>query len=239
MNTNGMAMMDRHEQYLQATEIINSNHREVRAFAEESLAGTKDPVEKAVRLYYAVRDLIWYDPYYPFYKPEHYRASNVLKARRGFCIPKVSLLCAAARACGIPARAGFATVRNHLATRQLLDFIGSDIFTYHGFTEFFLEGKWVKATPAFNKELCRKHGVAPLEFTGCEDSMFQSYNADKRKFMEYLEFHGTFADIPVEEIVCAFEKTYGRERVQGWIEDFEKYGNVRKGRFDREDIVHE
>jgi hypothetical protein len=223
--------MDRLEQYLQATEIINSNHREVRIFVEESLAGTKDPVEKAVRLYRAVRDQIWYDPYYPFYKPEHYRASNVLKARRGFCIPKVSLLCAAARASGIPARAGFATVRNHLATRQLLDFIGSDIFTYHGFTEFFLEGKWVK-------ELCRKHGVEPLEFTGHEDSMFQPYNADKRKFMEYLEFHGTYADIPVAEIVGAFEKTYGRERVLGWIESFEKYGNVRKGRFDNEDVVH-
>jgi transglutaminase-like putative cysteine protease len=233
-----MAGMDRLEQYLQATEIIDSKHREVRVFVEESLAGSKDPVEMAVRLYEAVRDGIWYDPYYAFYKPEHYRASNVLKARRGFCIQKVSLLCAAARASGIPARAGFATVRNHLATRQLLDFMGSDIFTYHGFTEFFLEGKWVKATPAFNKELCRKHGVAPLEFTGREDSLFQPYNADKRKFMEYLEFHGTFADIPVAEIVGAFEKTYGRKRVRDWIESFEKYGNVRKGRFDNEDVVH-
>lgn len=231
--------MDRPEQYLQATNIIDSDNSEIRAFAETKLAGVQDPVEKAVVLYYAVRDGIWYDPYYPFYKAEHYRASNVLKAGRGFCIPKVSLLCAVARAGGIAARAGFATVRNHLATRQLLDYIGSDIFTYHGFTEFHLEGKWVKATPAFNKELCAKHGVAPLEFNGREDSIFQPYSCDKRKFMEYLEFHGSFADIPVGKIVRAFEKTYGPERVQGWIESFEKYGNVRKGRFDREDIVCE
>jgi len=25
--------------------------------------------------------------------------------------------------------------------------------------------------------------------------------------------------------------------VQGWIESFEKYGDVRKGRFDKEDVV--
>ena len=116
----------------------------------------QNAVEKAVLLYYAVRDGIRYDPYYPFYLPVHYRASVVLKGRRGFCVPKVSLLCAAGRACGIPSRAGFATVRNHLATPQLLEFMGSDLFVFHGFTEFFLEGKWVKATPAFNRELCKR-----------------------------------------------------------------------------------
>jgi len=229
--------MEPFAQYLEPTEIIDSDHPEIRAFAEEKLAGAQDPVDRAVRLYYAVRDGIWYDPYYPFYRPEHYRASNVLKARRGFCIPKLSLLCAVSRASGIPARAGFADVRNHLATRQLLEFMGSDIFVFHGFAELFLEGKWVKATPAFNKELCERHGVEPLEFNGREDSIFQPYVADNRKFMDYLKFHGTFPDIPVKEIINAFEKTYGRERVRGWIDSFEKHGDVRKGRFDTEDVV--
>lgn len=229
--------MDDAAPYLQATDIIDSDHPDIQAFAAEKSAGAKNPVDRAVRLYYAVRDGIRYDPYYPFFKPEHYRASNVLKAGRGFCIQKVSLLCAAARAVGIQARAGFATVRNHLATRQLLEFMGSDIFTFHGFTEFFLEGKWVKATPAFNRELCERHGVAPLEFNGREDSMFQPYNAERKKFMEYLQFHGSFADIPVEEIVHAFKKTYGRERVLGWIDGLERYGDARKGRFDTEDVA--
>jgi len=229
--------MERLEKYLEATDIIDSHHRDIRAFVEEKLGDALDPVDKAVRLYYAVRDDIWYDPYYPFYRPEHYRASNVLKARRGFCIPKLSLLCAAARAVGIPARAGFADVRNHLATRQLLEFMGSDIFVFHGFAELFLEGKWVKATPAFNKELCERHGVEPLEFNGREDSIFQPYGTDNRRFMEYLKFHETYADIPVTDIVRAWEKTYGRERVRGWIESFEKYGDVRKGNFDVEDVV--
>ena len=229
--------MDQLDQYLEATEIIDCNHPEIRAFAQETLGTCSDAVDKAVHLYYAVRDGIWYDPYHPFFLPEHYRASNILKGGRGFCIPKASLLCALGRASGIPSRAGFATVRNHLATRQLLEFLGSDIFAYHAFAEFFLEGKWVKATPAFNKELCRRHGVAPLEFNGREDSIFQPYNSENRKFMEYLEFHGSFADIPVAQIVTAFEKTYGRERVQGWIENYEKNGNIRRGRFETEDVV--
>jgi len=224
-------------QYLNATDIIDVNHPEIQAFVGETIGDAKDPTDKAICLYYAVRDGIRYDPYYPFYLPAHYRASQVLKGRRGFCITKASLLCAAGRACGIPSRPGFADVRNHLATRQLLEFMGSDIFVFHAFTEFFLEGKWVKATPAFNRELCERHGVAPLEFNGREDSIFQPYNVENRRFMEYLRFYGSYADIPVDEIVAAFKETYGQERVRGWIESFEKYGNVRQGRFDTEDVT--
>lgn len=230
-------MLEDLTQYLRATEIIDHDHPEIRAFVADRIGDAGDAVTKAVRLYYAVRDGIRYDPYYPFFLPAHYKASQVLRNGRGFCIPKVSLLCAAGRACGIPSRAGFANVRNHLATRQLLEFMGSDVFVFHGFTEFYLEDQWVKATPAFNRELCERHGVAPLEFNGREDSIFQPYNEEKIRFMEYLEFIGSYADIPVNEIVVAFKKTYGQERVQGWIESFEKYGDVRGGRFDTEDVI--
>ena len=229
--------MEDFELYLRTTDIIDSEHPDIRAFVEEQVGDAANDVQKAVRLYYAVRDAIRYDPYYPFYLPVHYRASAVLKARRGFCVPKVSLLCAAGRACGIPSRAGFATVRNHLATRQLLEFMGSDLFVFHGFTEFFLEGKWEKATPAFNRELCEHFGVPPLEFNGREDSIFQPAEGGQRKFMEYVEFCGSYADIPVDAIVAGFKKTYGQERVEGWIDSFEKFGDIRRGRFDTEDAI--
>jgi transglutaminase-like putative cysteine protease len=214
--------------YLKPTKIVDCDHPDVLAFVSEIIGDAADDVERAVRLYRAVRDGIRYDPYYPFYLPEHYRASNVLKIRRGFCIPKVSLLCAAGRACGIPTRAGFATVRNHLATPELLEFMGSDLFVYHGFTEFFLEGQWVKATPAFNRELCERFGVKPLEFNGREDSILQSFDDENRKFMEYVEFYGSYADIPVGDIVEGFKKAYGQDRVEGWVESFEKFGSVRQ-----------
>ncbi len=228
------------ETYLRPTSIIDSDHDRVIEFARKSIKAADknaDPTQKAVLLYYAVRDGIWYDPYYPFYLPEHYRASNVLASGRAFCIPKAALLCALGRACGIPARVGFADVKNHLATKQLIEFLGSDLFVFHGYTEFYLEGRWVKATPAFNAELCRKHKVIPLDFNGREDSIFQPYNLEQKRFMEYVADHGTYADIPVAAIVAAWEEAYGRERVRRWKRDLEATGGRPQRDFDQEEVL--
>ena len=223
--------------YLQPTAIIDSDHPDILRYAGRTVTGAgDDPVNKAVALYYAVRDGIRYDPYYPFYLPEHYRASNVLRSGRGYCVCKASLLCALGRACGIPSRVGFAHVRNHLSTRQLIEMMGSDLFVYHGYTQFYLEDKWVIATPAFNKELCERHKVAPLDFNGREDSLFQPYNSEQKKFMEYVEYLGTYPDIPVAEILAAWERAYGKERVRSWIEALEQPGG-RIRRFETEEVV--
>jgi len=209
--------------YLLPTSIIDSDHESIIAYANQVIGQSgRDPISKAVALYYAVRDGIRYDPYYPFYLPEHYRASNVLRSGRGYCVCKASLLCALGRACGIPTRVGFADVRNHLSSAQLLEMMGTDLFVYHGFTQFHLAGKWVMATPAFNKELCLRHKVAPLEFNGREDSIFQPYNLEKKKFMEYVAYRGFYADIPVDAIVRGWEEAYGADKVKSWIHAFEQ-----------------
>jgi len=225
--------------YLTPTSIIDSDHKSIQDYTKEVIGGSTEPIAVAKKLYLAVRDNIRYDPYAPFYLPEHYRASFVLNRGRGFCVPKASLLCALGRACGIPSRVGFATVRNHLATKQFIQFLGTDLFVYHGFVEFYLNGKWVKATPAFNSELCKRHKVPPLEFNGLEDSLFQAYNLEKQKFMEYLEFKGIYADIPVDLIMKAFEEVYGEDRVKTWIRIFEKKGVLSLADFESEDVLNE
>jgi transglutaminase-like putative cysteine protease len=223
--------------YLAPTPIIDSDSESIIDYARSIVENVdNDAVSRAIGLYYAVRDGIWYDPYIPFYRPEHYRSSHVLKRGRAFCIGKASLLCALGRTCGIPSRVGFADVHNHLATQQLIEYLGSDIFAYHGFVEFFLDGKWVKATPAFNKELCRKAKVAPLEFNGREDCIFQPYNEEKKLFMEYINDHGTYADIPVDRIVDGWKAAYGKQRVEQWIASFEKSAGKLERKFEREDI---
>lgn len=224
--------------YLKPTGIIDSDHPAIVAYAEKLAPNPADkPVDRAVQLYYGVRDPIWYDPYLPFYKPEHYRASRTLKNGRAFCIGKAALLCALGRANGIPSRLGFADVRNHLATKQLLEFLGNDLFSYHGFVEFYLEGKWIKATPAFNYELCRRHQVIPLEFDGRSDSIFHPFNREKRMFMEYVADHGVFADVPVDRIVRGWQKAYGNDRVRRWISEYEQPDAKYRRKFDQEDVA--
>ena len=110
--------------------------------------------------------------------------------------------------------------------------MGSDLFVCHGFVELYLEGKWVKATPAFNRGLCERHHVPPLEFNGREDSLFQAYNMDNQKFMEYVKFYGIYADVPVDDIVAAWKKAYGEERVQAWIRIFEEEGDLSLSEFE-------
>jgi transglutaminase-like putative cysteine protease len=232
-------MKKENQRYLTPTTIIDSDHKVIRDYAMETVGASTEPVEMAVKLYLAVRDTILYDPYAPFYLPEHYRASYVLNRGRSFCVPKASLLCALGRACDIPSRVGFADVRNHLATKQLLDFIGSNLFVYHGFVEFYLEGKWVKATPAFNSSLCRRHKVPPLEFNGRDDSLFQPYNLENQKFMEYVKFYGIYEDVPVRQIVAAWKKAYGEDRVQTWIKMFEEGGEQSLSDFESEEVIIE
>ena len=192
---------------LDSAEFIDSTHPAVASFSSRYARGTSD-LERAIALYYAVRDEIRYNPFLDFANDDVYRASSVLEAGEGFCIGKAALLAAAARAAGIPARVGFADVKNHLTTPRLAETMGSDLFIYHGYTELDLEGRWVKATPAFNLALCKRFRVKPLEFDGREDSIFHAFDEDERRHMEYLRSRGSFSDVPVAQIQAAFRETY-------------------------------
>jgi len=187
---------------------VDSDWPEVIAFAEQAVDGAKDPIETAQRLYLAVRDEILYDPYVAFGDPESYRAGAIVTAGRGFCIPKAALLAAVARARGVPARVGFADVRNHLATPRLLELMGGDVFAWHGYTELWLDGRWVKATPAFNLTMCERFGVHPLDFDGTRDSMLHEFDTTGQRHMEYVRERGVFEDVPFETIVADFRTYY-------------------------------
>jgi transglutaminase-like putative cysteine protease len=190
---------------------VEADHPAVVAFAEEATAGAASERDKAVALYYAVRDGIRYDPYSMSEDPETYRSSAVLKSGSAYCIPKAVLLCGAARAAGIPARLGFADVRNHLSTPKLQERMGgSDLFIWHGYTEVLLDARWVKVTPAFNIELCDRFGVLPLDFDGEHDALFHPFTADGRAHMEYVRYRGTYDELPFEEIMTEFRQAYPR-----------------------------
>jgi transglutaminase-like putative cysteine protease len=195
------------KEFLAPGNYVDSADPAVRDFSGRYSRGNSER-ECAVSLYYAVRDEIRYNPLLNVADPDVFRASAVLRAGEGFCIGKAALLAAAARVAGIAARVGFADVKNHLTTPRLAETMGTDLFVYHGYAELYLEGKWVKATPAFNLALCKRFRVKPLEFDGRNDSIFHAFDEDDRRHMEYLRDRGSYADVPVAEIQQAFRETY-------------------------------
>jgi len=198
------------EEYLRPTYFIDSDHATIIEFSRQHAQDAPTPVEAAVSLYYAVRDKIRYNPYSIGKSEAAMKASHTLAQKQGYCVAKAVLLAACARARKIPARLGFADVKNHLNTRKLRESMGTDVFVYHGYTELFLEDQWVKATPAFNLELCQNFNVKPLEFDGKTDSIFHPLDQAGNKHMEYLVDHGTFADLPLQTIFEASVKCYPR-----------------------------
>lgn len=194
--------------YLCPGRFIDSDHPAVSAYAREHTRGLRSPREIAVALYYAVRDGFRYDPYRIDKTPHGFTASTCIERGYGFCVTKAALLAATGRVMGMPTRVGFADVRNHLTSPRLQATMRTDVFVYHGYTEFHLDGRWVKATPAFNLSLCQKASVLPLEFDGHNDSIFHPLDADGRKHMEYLRERGSFVDVPYQEILEAWRESY-------------------------------
>jgi transglutaminase-like putative cysteine protease len=204
------------DEYLRPGRFVDSDAPAVTAFAQDAVGAAADPVEQAVRLFAAVRDRIWYDPFVISGEAADYRASAVAESRANWCVPKAVLLVAAARALGVPARLGFADVRNHLQTPRLRERMGgADLFVYHGYADLYLDGRWVKATPAFNAELCARFDVAPIEFDGRSDALLHQFSADGSRYMEYGTDRGVFTDLPLPEILGALRATYGPAMVGG------------------------
>ena len=195
---------------LQPATCLDSDHPAIRALAAEVAGPLATPRDKAVALYYAVRDRIRYDPYTVDLSDHGLKASTTWLAGRGWCVPKAALLAAACRAAGVPARVGFADVKNHLSTERLRQSMQTDVFHWHGYTSIHLDGRWLKATPAFNVELCEKFGLKPLEFDGTADSIYHPFDLAGNRHMEYLAERGEFDDVPAAAIRADFIRLYPR-----------------------------
>ena len=208
--------------YLRSTPTIDFESRALQEFVAANSPANASREERAIALYYAVRDQIRYDPYTISQNLRDYSASVTLAAGRGWCVTKAILYAACCRAIGVPARLGYADVRNHMSTSNLRRQMGTDIFYWHGYTEVYLNSRWVKATPAFNIELCNKFRLKALDFNGREDSIYHPFDLDGRKHMEYLRFYGEFADLPFEQMLGDLLRVYpklGNSQQQG---DFER-----------------
>ncbi len=194
--------------YLQCTPTIDCDHAAVMVFANQHTDNCTDPRERAIRLFYAVRDSILYDPYAYRLSVEGLRASTTLSIGRAWCVPKAILLAACCRAVGIPSRLGFADVRNHLSTDRMRRHMKDDVFCWHGYTSIYLDETWLRVTPAFNLELCQRFKLKPLEFDGRSDALFHPFDLKGNKHMEYVRYRGEFEDVPIDQIAKTFHREY-------------------------------
>lgn len=181
----------------------------LRERATSLVQGVTPPTERAVRLFYFVRDGIRYTTYGKRSLPGHYRASQVLRSGEGYCVQKAVLLTAMARAVGISARLCFAAIRNHQMPPDLLARRGTNLLAYHGYVEIFLGETWIKAAPTFDKACCQKAGLRPVEFDGQSQAVLPSTTLDGQPHIEYVQDRGWFEDVPFEDIMKAsLSRTY-------------------------------
>jgi transglutaminase-like putative cysteine protease len=198
--------------YLAPADYVDSDHPLIIAKARQLCSGASAVPEAAQAVFYFARDLRYQGG--DFEDLEIYRASSVLAARYGYCVGKASLCAALARAAAIPARLGFADVRNHLASPRLLAAMGTDVFAWHGYTQLFLGGRWVSVSPTFDKATCERAGVAPLEFDGKHDALLQSFDGSGAT-MSYIKRHGIFHDVPARFLAAEMPSLYPFARDHG------------------------
>lgn len=203
-------------EYLAPTRVIDSDTPQVAEKAAEICRETEDPVERARRIFLFVRDQIRYDMYVDTMTFEEYRASRTLERGRGFCIQKAVLLCALGRAAGVPSRLCFADIRNHRVPEYVKEVMGTDLFAFHGYVEFHLNGAWVKATPAFDRRLCERNGIFTVEFDGIHHALLPERDREGNPHIEYVTYHGEFADLPYDRIIETFMRVYGKEGMEKW-----------------------
>jgi len=215
---------------LAATALIDSDHPAIVNLATELAPPGPDSVARAQKLYLSVRDGIRYDPYTLDLSTAGMRASKTLTQAYGWCVPKATLLAALCRAAGLPARVGYADVRNHFSTRRLRELLNDDVYYWHSYTAIHLDGQWLKATPAFDAKLCSLSGLTPLEFDGRNDSILQAYDNEGRRRLEYLRYVGEYQDVPLDEIRATFLEKYPRLVAQAGYSFQEEFAQERAAR---------
>ena len=196
--------------YLRASEIFDFDNELVKEKALEITQSSKTNAEKASDLFYWVRNEIKYDmkTYLPFDK-RNFMASETLKRKHGFCVSKSVLLSTLARAVDIPARIHLVDLINHKISQKVIDFMETNIMYYHGYSELFLNNKWVKLTPSFDPDTAIKAGFVPMvEFDGENDGVFPKFDNEGNKYGEYVLDRGVHSDLPLDEIDVVFEKYY-------------------------------
>lgn len=194
--------------FLKPTKFLDFDKSRVKNQAYKIVEGIKNDKQKAIALFYWVRDNIRYNQFGFYMIPANFKASVTLRRKNGFCVSKAVLLSSMARAVGIPAKIHLADIINHKIPQKIIDWMKTDVFFFHGYSELYLKEKWVKATPVFDKRTSQKGGYPLVEFDGEDDALLSSHDSEGNLFVEYINDRGTYADLPYKQIETIFNREY-------------------------------
>lgn len=197
---------------------VDCESQAVRSLARRLAEGAASPSETAARLFAYVRDTVRYIPYAPFGRLSDYHGAEVLRRGYGFCTQKSSLLVGLCRAAGIPARFRFADLLNHNLPGRLGYVLGSNRMVYHTYVEIWLQGRWLKATPSFERPLCEKMGWRVVDFDGTKDAILPATDLEGRLHIEYVRDRGSLPHLPLQDMLETWYREYGPETLLRWRE---------------------
>jgi len=194
--------------FIESTEFIDSDSKVVRDIVKRIYVGSRSRTEFIIKIFYYVRDGVRYELRLDYFDRESYKASNTFKRGYGYCVQKAIALTALYRASSIPARICFADIINHRLPRKIHEEFKTNLFVYHGYVEAYINGRWIKLTPAFDKETSLKMNIDPLEFDGYNDAILPKYNRDGEKQFTYVKYRGCFKEFSYNDLVREFLKVY-------------------------------
>ncbi len=195
--------------YLKSTFLIDITSNNIERKARELKKEVESNQDLVIKTFEFVRDHIEYRiETFQIQDKSKYKASYVLETKKGFCIPKATLLTALLRANSIPSRLHFADIINHRSPQHLVEVMGTNLYVFHGYVEVFLEGKWIKLNPAFDSALCERLGLPICHFNGFNDAIFATIDLKGDKFVEYVKDRGIYDEVPFDEIIEAMSKFY-------------------------------
>lgn len=207
---------DEIQAFLMPTVTLDCDHPDIERTATDLIANCKDDTDKAVRLFYFVRDEIRYSPYMISVFLEDFKASRVLGWKKGYCVQKAVLLAAMGRTAGIPSRLVFAKIKNHLMPQHVLALTKTNILPRHGYTQFLLKGRWINLAPTFDKALSEKNDLPLVEFDGENHAVLPSLNRKGEPWIEYIEKFSPHADLPFDWIVEKTSQLVGKDK-RSWL----------------------
>ena len=208
--------MEKLKMYLEPTATIDSDNEKIGEKAGVITLNSSNDREKAVELFYFVRDTIRYSAYMISVFIEDFVASRILEWGKGYCVQKAVLLTALARASGIPSRIAFARIRNYGVSEKVAEMAGGNVFPRHGYNQFFLNGRWVSVTATFDKKLCKEHRWPTVEFDGESDAILPARDLDGNPYIEYLEKFSPVEDLPFDWVYQSVSRRIGTEK-RAWV----------------------